>query len=270
MIQFNDTFRLGNQSFASKDFPKAIEHYTKAIQLDSKNHVFFSNRSASYAGLKEWGKAVEDAKECIRLDPQFVKGYYRLATAQLELEEYDMAQATIKQGLAIDANNAPLLKLMGTIKKAKKAAATTAAVAAGGGGGGGSSSTAAGGNNTLGGAGKLDQATSRELYDLEVQYKQSIREFQSVQVDLNKYNREQQMADATLTELEASPAVGAYYRSVGKTFLKSTRGNVLDHLKNNKDESAKKENDLTQKLKYLERRMTSQKQNMRELVSQSR
>ena len=57
---------------------------------------------------------------------------------------------------------------------------------------------------------------------------------------------------------------------MGKTFLKSTRDNVMDHLKNNKEESAKKENDVTQKLKYLERRMTSQKQNMRELVSQSR
>lgn len=268
-VQFYYTLhhrRLGNEAFASKDFQKAIEHYTKAIQLDSKNHVFFSNRSASYAGLKEWGKAVEDAKDCIRLDPQFVKGYYRLATAQLELEEFDLAQSTIKQGLAADANNAPLLKLMGAVKKARKAAATTAAVAAGG-GSGGSSST---GDNILGGAGKLDQATSRELYDLEVQYKQSIREFQSVQVDLNKCQREQQMADATMTELEASPAVGAYYRSVGKTFLKSTREGVMDHLKSNKEDSAKKENDLTQKLKYLERRMTSQKQNMRELVSQSR
>lgn len=210
---------------------------------------------------------MDDAKECIRLDPQFVKGYYRLATAQLELEEYDLAQSTIKQGLAMDANNAPLLKLMGTVKKAKKAAATAAAVAAGAGGG---SSSTAGADNVLGGAAKLDQATSRELYDLEVQYKQSIREFQSVQVDLNKCQREQQMADATLSELEASPAVGAYYRSVGKTFLKSTREGVMDHLKNNKEDSAKKENDLTQKLKYLERRMTSQKQNMRELVSQSR
>ena len=58
---------------------------------------------------------MEDAKECIRLLPQFVKGYYRLATAQLALEEYDAAQATIKQGLVMDANNAPLLKLLTTI-----------------------------------------------------------------------------------------------------------------------------------------------------------
>jgi len=36
--------RLGNKSFAEKDFKAAIDHYTKAIQLDPKNHVFFSNR----------------------------------------------------------------------------------------------------------------------------------------------------------------------------------------------------------------------------------
>lgn len=213
--------------------------------------------SASYAGLKSWGKAVEDSKECIRLNPQFVKGYYRLATAQLELEEYDMAQATIKQGLAIEANNAPLLKLMGTTKKAKKVAASINASA---------SNSAAG---TIGGNNKLDQATSRELYDLEVQHKQTIREYQQVQVNIHQFEKEQRVSDATLGELEANPAVGAYYRSVGKIFMKSTREKVMDHLKSNKQDSAKQENGLTQKLDYLERRLKSQKQNMQELVSQS-
>jgi chaperonin cofactor prefoldin len=212
--------------------------------------------SASYAGLADWNKAVEDAKECIRLTPEFVKGYYRLATAQLELEEYDMAQATIKQGLAIDANNAPLLKLMGVIKKAKKVASQV-------------STSAASAGNTIGGNNKLDQATTRELYDLEVQHKQTIREYQQVQVNLNYYQKEQRMSDATLGELDANPAVGAYYRSVGKIFMKSTREKVMDHLKSNKEESVKKETGLTQKNDYLERRMKSQKQNMRELVSQS-
>jgi chaperonin cofactor prefoldin len=213
--------------------------------------------SASYAGLADWNKAVEDAKECIRLSPEFVKGYYRLATAQLELKEYDMAQATIKQGLAIDANNTPLLKLMGMIKKAKKVAGQASTSAA--------NSAAA----TIGGNSKLDQATSRELYDLEVQHKHTIREYQQVQVNLNRFQKEQRMSDATLGELDANPAVGAYYRSVGKIFMKSTREKVMDHLKSNKEESVKKETGLTQKFDYLERRLKSQKQNMRELVSQS-
>lgn len=211
--------------------------------------------SASHAGLKEWSKAVEDAKECIRLNPQFVKGYYRLATGQLELEEYDLAQATIKQGLAMDANNAPLLKLLGTIKKARK-------VAQGGGGtiGGASANSS---NN------KLDPTTSRELYDLQVQHQQTTREYSVVKTNLVKTQREQKISDSTLGELEENPSVGNYYRSVGKVFVKSTRDLAVDHLKTTKQEHQKKETDLTQKLDYLERRMKSQQQNMKELYLQA-
>jgi len=76
--------------------------------------------SASYAGLKEWSKAAEDAKECIKLSPDFIKGYYRLATAQLEVEEYDQAEATINQGLLLEANNPQLSKILRSIKQKKK------------------------------------------------------------------------------------------------------------------------------------------------------
>ena len=33
--------------------------YSVACRLDPQNHVLFSNRSASYAGLQEWDKAKE-------------------------------------------------------------------------------------------------------------------------------------------------------------------------------------------------------------------
>jgi hypothetical protein len=36
--------RLGNNAFSQQDFKTAIEHYTKAIQLEPSNHIFFSNR----------------------------------------------------------------------------------------------------------------------------------------------------------------------------------------------------------------------------------
>ena len=43
---------LGNAAFARKDYLEAIDNFTKAISLDSNNHVLFSNRSASYAGIQ--------------------------------------------------------------------------------------------------------------------------------------------------------------------------------------------------------------------------
>lgn len=36
--------RIGNAAYAAKDFDEAIEQYTAAIALDSKNCVYFSNR----------------------------------------------------------------------------------------------------------------------------------------------------------------------------------------------------------------------------------
>jgi stress-induced-phosphoprotein 1 len=42
----------GNAAFAKKDFIDAIQFFTKAINLDSNNHVLYSNRSASYAGVQ--------------------------------------------------------------------------------------------------------------------------------------------------------------------------------------------------------------------------
>ena len=201
--------------------------------------------SASYAGLEEWGKAVEDAKECIRLDPQFMKGYYRLATSQLELKDYDMALATIKQGLSLDANNAQLLKVMRNIKQAKRAATIVPET-----------------NET-----KLDTATSQELHDLQVQYAETTREYSKVQANLSKLQREHKINQITFEELEKNPGDGAYFRSAGKIFMKHPRDDIFGYLKGTMDLQAKKESELIQKTEFLERRLHSQQQNVQELRS---
>ena len=38
----------GNTAFQAGDFKAAIDHYTRAIDLDGTNHVYYSNRSAAY------------------------------------------------------------------------------------------------------------------------------------------------------------------------------------------------------------------------------
>jgi tetratricopeptide (TPR) repeat protein len=35
---------LGNTAFVAKDYPTAIEHFTKAIEFDNSDHTFYANR----------------------------------------------------------------------------------------------------------------------------------------------------------------------------------------------------------------------------------
>jgi len=57
----------GNKAFQAKDYDRAIELFSQAIQLDSSNHVLWSNRSAAKTGKKQYEAALEDAEQvCTR------------------------------------------------------------------------------------------------------------------------------------------------------------------------------------------------------------
>ena len=95
----------GNASFAAKDYEKAIQHYTAAIEAAKQSgesdgvHVLYSNRSASYAGMKNWDAALSDAEETIRLNSSFAKGYGRKGSALHGARRYEDAIAAYKTGL---------------------------------------------------------------------------------------------------------------------------------------------------------------------------
>ena len=86
--------KLGNEAFVAKNFDEALKFYSEAIALDSNNAVYYSNRSACHASKGSWKESLADAKECITRDPKFIKGYYRLSVAQMELGLYDDAAST--------------------------------------------------------------------------------------------------------------------------------------------------------------------------------
>lgn len=209
--------------------------------------------SASYAGKNDWEAAAADAKECIRLEPTFSKGYYRLATAQMEMKDWDGAVATIKQGLVVDANNPQLGKLLRTIKQSKKAADKIIAAAKK------ASPTVA------------SSSASKEFVELQQQYMQTNREFNIVKANIVKAQREKKSQEITKSELETLlnddyTQETKMYRSVGKMFLRASRDQVFEHLTKTIEDEKKRESDLTQKLDYLERRLKSQRQNMEEVM----
>jgi len=64
---------LGNAALSAGNHAEAIAHYTKGIEYDPTNFVLYSNRSAAYATLKEYGKALEDANKTIEVKPDWGK-----------------------------------------------------------------------------------------------------------------------------------------------------------------------------------------------------
>ncbi|KAK9457911.1 hypothetical protein V1511DRAFT_491213 [Dipodascopsis uninucleata] len=97
----------GNAFFANKDFDKAIEAFTKAIEVSpTPNHVLYSNRSGSYASKRDFENALKDAEECVKIDPSWAKGFTRKAAALHGLGDLVGARDSYEDALKLDPNNA--------------------------------------------------------------------------------------------------------------------------------------------------------------------
>lgn len=99
----------GNKAFVAKEYQKAIELYTKAIELDPTDVSFYSNRSGSYFNLGDYEKALGDAELCLEKDKSFVKGYQRKGLALEKLGKHEVAYEVYEEGLKIDGQNKELL-----------------------------------------------------------------------------------------------------------------------------------------------------------------
>ena len=67
----------GNKYFREKQYDKAINFYTMAIEKDATDPTFFSNRAQCHLKLENFGSALQDSNSAIKLDPNFTKAYYR-------------------------------------------------------------------------------------------------------------------------------------------------------------------------------------------------
>lgn len=81
----------GNNYFKKLQFSKAIESYTFAIDNNPAEPSYYGNRSFAYLKSEFYGYALSDANKSIELDPKYVKGYYRRASANLALGKFKLA-----------------------------------------------------------------------------------------------------------------------------------------------------------------------------------
>ncbi|KAI8826796.1 uncharacterized protein EV422DRAFT_11060 [Fimicolochytrium jonesii] len=108
----------GNQAFSAGQFEEAIKFFSQAIELDGNNHVLYSNRSASYASLKNYEAALKDAEKTVEIKPDWPRGYSRKGAALHGLGDLEQAAEVYKAGLQVDPNNAPLKKALDEVEAA--------------------------------------------------------------------------------------------------------------------------------------------------------
>eukprot|EP01121_Diplochlamys_sp_Union-15-3_P003453 TRINITY_DN1333_c0_g2_i2.p1 TRINITY_DN1333_c0_g2~~TRINITY_DN1333_c0_g2_i2.p1 ORF type:complete len:286 (-),score=72.73 TRINITY_DN1333_c0_g2_i2:35-829(-) len=99
MASADECKNKGNTAFTQKDYLEAVKWYTEGLNLDPKNHVLWSNLAAANIELKHYDVAVQNCDKSIKVNPKWIKGYYRQAQALAELKLFDQAIATLQKGI---------------------------------------------------------------------------------------------------------------------------------------------------------------------------
>ncbi|PWA82531.1 Tetratricopeptide-like helical [Artemisia annua] len=88
-----------------KHYSEAINCYTRAINQkalsDAETSLLYSNRAHVNLLLGNYGRAISDSEEAIKLSPTNVKAFYRAAKASLSLNKLDLVSAIQDRGLKI-------------------------------------------------------------------------------------------------------------------------------------------------------------------------
>lgn len=92
----------GNEAFKKKEYVKAIEAYTKAINLNSSDASFYANRAACYLGLKKYAKCIEDCDSTLNIDPNFTKAWLRKGRSSFCLGKLEEARRYIEKAIELD------------------------------------------------------------------------------------------------------------------------------------------------------------------------
>lgn len=95
----------GNRLMKDEKYQEALIYYSRAINLDATNPVFYCNRAAAYSKIGELNKAIEDCKMSLRYDANYSKAYGRLGLAYSKLNRHEEAIDAYKNALRIEPSN---------------------------------------------------------------------------------------------------------------------------------------------------------------------
>lgn len=94
----------GNVAMQQKDYQKAVDLYSKAIDLNPANPIYLSNRAAAHSAMKQHDLAKEDAEMAVAADPKYTKAWSRLGLARFALGDAKGSMEAYKSGIDAEGN----------------------------------------------------------------------------------------------------------------------------------------------------------------------
>ncbi len=108
-----DWYLRGNEAFAREDYEKALDCYTKLIEMEPDVPGAYYVRGTVYGAKKEYEKAVADFDCAILLYSDYAEAYYARAIVYSSQKEYGKAAEDIKKsrdlGFPVNQEMAELL-----------------------------------------------------------------------------------------------------------------------------------------------------------------
>lgn len=94
----------GNAAMAQKNYPSAIDLYSKALAIVPGNPIFLSNRAAAYSASKDHESARADAEAAVAADPKYTKAWSRLGLARFALGDAQGSMEAYGKGIEHEGN----------------------------------------------------------------------------------------------------------------------------------------------------------------------
>ena len=95
---------------------EAVVYYTRAISLDSKKTVYFSNRAVALNTLGQHDRAEADCKHILAKDSKNGKAFYQRALARRGMQRWREAEADLREVLRYQPGNESAKKMIGLVK----------------------------------------------------------------------------------------------------------------------------------------------------------
>lgn len=94
----------GNAAMQRKEYPLAIDLYSKAIALAPLNPIYLSNRAAAYSASHKHAEAQADAELAVATDPKYTKAWSRLGLARFVLGDARGSMEAYGKGIEYEGN----------------------------------------------------------------------------------------------------------------------------------------------------------------------